>query len=601
MLGGADGEGLAGDLVNFGFQRGDAGSEFGRETGQGFAVDLDPLMLHLRDHPDQRPVDQFIDAVRPLISDARLEPLPQAQGHVGVLRRIFSRTGEGHFGKADLVLARAHHVLEADAFMAQMLARGFVHAMARQRLARFQVETHDDGVVIGRDLDPVAAQDRHVIFEVLAHLKHGVIFQQWLELCEDQCLVELRGSLGEHVRAAMADRDVTGRVWCDCQADADKTAGYAIEHVGFGVHRDHAFRPRRRNPAVERLLRHHRFIQAAVDGRFVGKGGRRRRGLVRRCGRRRRHCNRRRRRAQPIEQGLEAMMLQKRLERFWRNALERQFLQRLWQVHRIMQRHQPARQSRHIGMGDQIFLHLGFLHGGRSVQRRLQSAIFGDELRRRLGADAGNARHIIHAIAHQRQHVAQLFWLHAELAHDIIGPAPLILHRVVHVDAGLDQLHQVLVGTDDRDMPTGRHGRPGIAGDDVIGLIPVFLDTGQGKGAGGVADHRELGNQVFRRGRAVRLILVVHVVAESVRSLVQDHGQMRRPLRLAQFLGQLPQHRRIAIDRAHRLAMPVGQRRKLVIGAENIARAVDEVEVILGHGQRDSLYPRDPPARYRVS
>ena len=252
-------------------------------------------------------------------------------------------------------------------------------------------------------------------------------------------------------------------------------------------------------------------------------------------------------------------------------------------------------------MGDQIFLHLRFLHRRRGLQSRLQPAIFGDELRRRLGADTGNTRHIVDAVAHQRQHVAQLFGLHAELAHDIVGSAPLILHRVVHVDAGLDQLHQVLVGTDDGDMPSRCDRRLGVAGDDVVGLKPVFLDAGQGKSAGGVADHGELRNQILGRGRAVRLILVVHIVAERVRPLVQDHGHMRWPLGFAQLLGQLPQHRRIAIDRAHRLAMAVGQRRKLVIGAEDIARAVDEVEVILGHGQRDSLYPRAPPARYRVS
>ena len=342
MLGGADGEGLAGDLMDFGFQLGDAGGEFGRQAGEGFAVHLDAAMLHAGNHADQRTVNQFVDPACPLIRHPRLEPLPEAQRHVGVLRRIFGRARERHFGKADLTLAGAHHLLEADAFMAKVRACRFIHAMAGQRFARFQVETHDDRIVIGRDLDPVAAQHRYVIFEVLADLEHRVIFQQRLELCEDQCLVELPGPLGEHVGAAMADRDVAGHVWAHCQADADKAAGYAVEHVGFGIHRHHACRPRRRDPAVERVLRHHRFIKAPVDRGFIGKGGRRRGGLIRRSGGGCRHRDRRGRCAQAVEQCLETMMSQEGLERFGRNALERQFLQGFGQVHRIVQRHQPA-------------------------------------------------------------------------------------------------------------------------------------------------------------------------------------------------------------------------------------------------------------------
>ena len=399
----------------------------------------------------------------------------------------------------------------------------------------------------------------------------------------------------------MADGNIAGRVRPDRQADPHQGAGHAVQHVGFGIDRHQPLGARGVDPAVQRLLRHDRLIQAAVDRRLLLRHRRRGRRAVGRGGRRCRDRNGGGRRAQAVEQRLEAMMLQESLQRLLGNTLQRQIVEWLGQVHRIVQRHQLARQPRHVGMGDQIFLHLRLLHGRRRLQRRLQAAIFGDELRRRLGADPRHARHIVDAVAHQRQHVAQPIGLHAELAHHIVRPAPLILHRVVHVDAGLDQLHQILVGTDDGDMPSRRDRRLGVAGDDVVGFKALLLDAGQGEGARRIADHRKLRDQILGRGRAVRLILVVHVVAEGVRPLVQDHRQMRRPLGLTQFFGQLPQHRRIAIDRANGLAMPVGERGKLVIGAENIARAVDEIEMILGHGERDSLYPRAPPARYRVS
>ena len=130
LLGRSDREGLPRNLVDFRLQRRDAGGEFGRQARQRLAIHLDAAMLHARDHPDQRPVDQFVDAVGALIGDAGLEPLPQAQRHVRILGSIFGCAVERHFGKADLVLAGADHLLEADAFMAQMLARRLVHAMA---------------------------------------------------------------------------------------------------------------------------------------------------------------------------------------------------------------------------------------------------------------------------------------------------------------------------------------------------------------------------------------------------------------------------------------------------------------------------------------
>ena len=56
---------------------------------------------------------------------------------------------------------------------------------------------------------------------------------------------------------------------------------------------------------------------------------------------------------------------------------------------------------------------------------------------------------------------------------------------------------------------------------------------------------------------------------------------MRWPIRLMQCVCELPQHGGVAIDGAHRLAANVRQRRQAVISAENIARAIDEIEVFL--------------------
>ena len=113
---------------------------------------------------------------------------------------------------------------------------------------------------------------------------------------------------------------------------------------------------------------------------------------------------------------------------------------------------------------------------------------------------------------------------------------------------------------------------------------PVFLDARDREGARGDADQRELRDQVLGRRRPVRLVLVVHLVAVRLLRRVEDHRHVRRPVGLVEAVGELPQHRRIAIDRARRLAVPVRQRRQPVIGAEDVARPVDEIEVRAGLG-----------------
>ena len=52
-------------------------------------------------------------------------------------------------------------------------------------------------------------------------------------------------------------------------------------------------------------------------------------------------------------------------------------------------------------------------------------------------------------------------------------------------------------------------------------------------------------------------------------------------IRLIEVVRQFPQHGRIAIYRANRLAMFIGERGQPVIGPENIGGAIDEIEMLL--------------------
>ena len=76
LLGAADIDRLAGDLLNLGFDpRGGLG-EIARQPRQHLAVDRDAAPLHPRQHRDQRPLQRLIDRGHALGDKARLEHLP---------------------------------------------------------------------------------------------------------------------------------------------------------------------------------------------------------------------------------------------------------------------------------------------------------------------------------------------------------------------------------------------------------------------------------------------------------------------------------------------------------------------------------------------
>ena len=88
----------------------------------------------------------------------------------------------------------------------------------------------------------------------------------------------------------------------------------------------------------------------------------------------------------------------------------------------------------------------------------LEVAIFDDQLRRGLDADAGHAGHVVGGIAGQRLHLDDLLRRHAEFLDHFGNADAAVLHGVVHRDLVGHELHQVLVGGDD-----GR-GRAALAG-----------------------------------------------------------------------------------------------------------------------------------------
>ena len=85
-----------------------------------------------------------------------------------------------------------------------------------------------------------------------------------------------------------------------------------------------------------------------------------------------------------------------------------------------------------LGIVDQRLAALVLLDLAGALEQRFEIAVFADELRRGLDADARHARHVVGGVADQRLHLDHLLGRHAELLDHLGAADPLVLHRVVH-------------------------------------------------------------------------------------------------------------------------------------------------------------------------
>ena len=460
-----------------------------------------------------------------------------------------------------------------------MLKRKVIHTVVVQ--PGIQIKTHHHRIVQRRNRDAVTRQHIEVIFDIVTNLGDRRVFEQRFQLGHRHRHRDLLRRLRQQVAAAMCQRDVAGPVRCRGEAHANKACLHRIERICLGIHRNDTCRPGFGNPCIQRLNSLHTSIAVTIERQLhrlcgFGFGGPARllpdqvhRLPVRTT----------RLRAEFLQQRRKAMMFKKRLQRRLWNCAKQQPVERLRQVGIFLQRHQHPAQPRLIGKFHQIVAHLRRLHRRRCGQHRLNRPMFLNQLRRRLRPDARHAWHVVGAIPHQAEHIAKRVRQHPEFLKHSLRTQPFILHRIEHVDAGLDQLHQILVGRHHGDLPPGIDRRARVGGNQIIGLKPQLLDTGQRKRPGRITDHRKLRHQILRRRGPVRLVQRVKIIAERLARRIKNDRHMRRPVGLVQRIGQLPQHRRITINRPDWLPVDVGQRRQPVISPENIARAVDEIEM----------------------
>ena len=158
---------------------------------------------------------------------------------------------------------------------------------------------------------------------------------------------------------------------------------------------------------------------------------------------------------------------------------------------------------------------------------------------------------------------------------------------VVHGDAGLDELHQILVGGNDGDVGAGRHRLPGVSGDEIVGLVDILFDGLEPEGAHGLAKQRKLRHEIFWRLGAIGLVCGIDFLAKGVFALVENDGEMGRldPGRaVADELQQLGAEqangagRQPVVAEIIFLVLPD----RLEKGAKDEVRAIDEKDMVAG-------------------
>ena len=258
-------------------------------------------------------------------------------------------------------------------------------------------------------------------------------------------------------------------------------------------------------------------------------------------------------------------------------------------------RHAHARDDLRIGQRGAA---LGLFDLAGAGEQRIEVAIFGDQLRRGLDADARRAGHVVGGVAGQRLHVDDLLRRRALPALHHLGAVQQPLRPVARLalDAGfrivegnrpVDELHQILVGGHDGDVGAGRDCLTRIAGDQIVGLVALQLDRLEPEGAHRGADQRKLRHEVGGRFLPVGLVGGIDLLAERLRRLVEDDDQMRRldaERAVAHELEQLDAEQPHRADRqavGARIVLAVLVDR-LEVGAEHEGGAVDQEDVVAG-------------------
>ena len=248
----------------------------------------------------------------------------------------------------------------------------------------------------------------------------------------------------------------------------------------------------------------------------------------------------------------------------------------------MIQCDKPQRQTRLVRILDQGFAPLGLFDFTGPLQQGFEIAILVDQFSGGFDPDAAHAGHIVDGIAGQGLNLHHLAGRNAEFLHHLGRADAAVADGIEHFDhAIVHELHQILVGRNNGDACAQFARKTGVSGDQIVSLKTLFFHAGDAESASGIAHQRELRDQIFRRFGAVGFVFGIKRVAEGDLARVEDNRDMTGLFTVLAVFQQFPQHVAITGDRAGRQTVGfAAERGQRVIGAKEITRAIDQIEMI---------------------
>ena len=185
-----------------------------------------------------------------------------------------------------------------------------------------------------------------------------------------------------------------------------------------------------------------------------------------------------------------------------------------------------------------------------------------------------HARHpgnVVYLISHQGQKIDDQprgntkFLQYTRLIHNSLG------HGVYQGDVWIYQLGHVLVTGGYNNRNARLTGLPGQGADHIIGLYSGLTDKRQAHGFDNFVDGLDLFPQFIGHGRAIGLVLRVHIIPKGFTLGIENHRQGA----IGIILLQAPEHVYHTLDRAGRMAGGGNQWRQGVKGPVDVGGAVN--------------------------
>ncbi len=172
-----------------------------------------------------------------------------------------------------------------------------------------------------------------------------------------------------------------------------------------------------------------------------------------------------------------------------------------------------------------------------------------DQLRRRLLPDPRDAGQVVRGVPPKggedgvqlRANPGPRFDPRLVIEGVVADPTAVVEHPDVGI---LDELVGVAVAGDQQDVVPAVSRFGGQRGQHVVGLEPLDLDDRDGQLAQQRTDHLELGQEVGRRLRSPRLVVLDHLVPEGFSGQVEGDGQAAGMV----VADQVVEHRREPVD-----------------------------------------------------